>query len=266
MKKEFPVTLTIAGSDSGGGAGVQADLKTFSSLATFGTTVFTCLTAQNPDGVSGIYEISPDFVSAQLQSVSSYFPIKAAKTGMLYSKDIIKSVASFFYENPDIQLVLDPVMVATSGAKLLKDDAIQSLVEDLIPLSKLITPNLDEASLLLGEPINQYDQLVPMAKKLFEKFKVPVLLKGGHLPNATIAIDVLFDGKSTYEYSKAYLKEKHTHGTGCTYSAAITAMIAHGKNLSEAIGSAKEYLHLTIEDDILTGPIHHLNHFPEPIN
>jgi hydroxymethylpyrimidine/phosphomethylpyrimidine kinase len=264
MKKDFPITLTIAGSDSGGGAGVQADLKTFSSLATFGTTVFTCLTAQNPDGVTGIYEISPDFVSSQLQAVSSYFPIKSAKTGMLYSKDIIKSVASFFYENPDIQLVLDPVMVATSGAKLLKDDAIQSLIEDLIPLAKIITPNLDEASLLLGENIHQYDQLVPMAKKLFEKYNVPILLKGGHLPNATVATDVLFDGMSTFEYSKPYLKEKHTHGTGCTYSAAITAFLAHGKNLAEAVGSAKEYLHLSLEDDILTGPTQHLNHFPDP--
>lgn len=266
MKKEFPITLTIAGSDSGGGAGVQADLKTFSSLATFGTTVFTCLTAQNPDGVSGIYEISPEFVSSQLQAVSNYFPIKAAKTGMLYSKDIIKSVVSFFYENPDIQLVLDPVMVATSGAKLLRDDAIQSLTEDLIPLAKLITPNLDEASLLLGDKINQYDQLVPMAKKLFQKLNVPVLLKGGHLPNASEATDVLYDGKSIYEFSKPYLKEKHTHGTGCTYSAAITAFLAHGKSLAEAVGSAKEYLHLTLEDDIITGPNHHLNHFPDPTN
>lgn len=266
MKKEFPITLTIAGSDSGGGAGVQADLKTFSSLATFGTTVFTCLTAQNPDGVTGIYEISPDFVTSQLQAVATYFPIKAAKTGMLYSKDIIKSVSVFFYENPDIQLVLDPVMVATSGAKLLRDDAIQSLIDDLIPLAKIITPNLDEASLLLEEPINQYDQLVPMAKKLFQKYNVPVLLKGGHLPNAIEATDVLFDGKSIYEFSKPFLKEKNTHGTGCTYSAAITSFLAHGKNLAEAVGSAKEYLHLSLEDDIITGPIQHLNHFPEPTN
>lgn len=266
MKKEFPITLTIAGSDSGGGAGVQADLKTFSSLATFGTTVFTCLTAQNPDGVTGIYEISPDFVTSQLQAVATYFPIKAAKTGMLYSKDIIKSVSVFFYENPDIQLVLDPVMVATSGAKLLRDDAIQSLIEDLIPLAKIITPNLDEASLLLEEPINQYDQLVPMAKKLFQKYNVPVLLKGGHLPNAIEATDVLFDGKSIYEFSKPFLKEKNTHGTGCTYSAAITSFLAHGKNLAEAVGSAKEYLHQSLEDDIITGPTKHLNHFPETFN
>lgn len=195
MKKDFPITLTIAGSDSGGGAGVQADLKTFSSLASFGTTVFTCLTAQNPDGVSDIFEISPDFVSAQLKAVAGYFQVKAAKTGMLYSANIIEAVADFFSENPDIQLVVDPVMVATSGAKLLKDDAIQSLTKDLLPLAKLITPNLDEASLLLGENIHQYDQLVPMAEKLFQKYKVPVLLKGGHLPNATEATDVLFDGK-----------------------------------------------------------------------
>ncbi|MCG6143451.1 bifunctional hydroxymethylpyrimidine kinase/phosphomethylpyrimidine kinase [Leptospira bandrabouensis] len=266
MKKDFPITLTIAGSDSGGGAGVQADLKTFSSLATFGTTVFTCLTAQNPDGVSGISEISPDFVSAQLKAVAGYFPVKAAKTGMLYSANIIQTVSEFFYENPDIQLVVDPVMVATSGAKLLKDDAIQSLTKDLLPLAKLITPNLDEASLLLGESINQYHQLVPMAEKLFQKYKVPFLLKGGHLPNAKEATDVLFDGKSSYVFSKPFLKGKNTHGTGCTYSAAITSFLAHGKSLPEAVGSAKEYLHLTLEDEIKTGPIYHLNHFPEPIN
>lgn len=266
MKKDFPIILTIAGSDSGGGAGVQADLKTFSSLATFGTTVFTCLTAQNPDGVSGISEISPDFVSVQLKAVAGYFPVKAAKTGMLYSANIIQTVSEFFYENPDIQLVIDPVMVATSGAKLLKDDAIQSLTNDLLPLAKLITPNLDEASLLLGENINQYDQLVPMAEKLFQKYKVPFLLKGGHLPNAKEATDVLFDGKSSYVFSKPFLKGKNTHGTGCTYSAAITSFLAHGKSLPEAVGSAKEYLHLTLEDEIKTGPIYHLNHFPEPIN
>ncbi|MDF3821210.1 bifunctional hydroxymethylpyrimidine kinase/phosphomethylpyrimidine kinase [Leptospira sp. 96542] len=261
--KEFPITLTIAGSDSGGGAGVQADLKTFSSLHTFGTTVFTCLTAQNPDKVSAIYEISPAFVSSQLETVSSYFPIKAAKTGMLYSTEIIKTVASFFYDNPDIQLILDPVMVATSGAKLLKDEAINALISELIPLAKLITPNLDEASLLLGEKINHFDQLEPMAKSLFQKFNVPVLLKGGHLKNSEQAIDVLFDGSGSYIFSKEFIKDKNTHGTGCTYSAAITAFIAHGKNLAEAVGLAKEYIQQSLEDVIQTGPTNHLNHFPD---
>ncbi|MCZ8344629.1 MAG: bifunctional hydroxymethylpyrimidine kinase/phosphomethylpyrimidine kinase [Leptospira sp.] len=261
--KELPITLTIAGSDSGGGAGVQADLKTFTALHTFGTTVFTCLTAQNPDGVSDVHEVPIDFVNAQLNAVQTFFPIKAAKTGMLFSEGIIKTVAEFFYENPEIQLVVDPVMVATSGAKLLLDDAIKSLAEELIPLAKLITPNLDEASLLIGKQIHEEDQLVPMAKEIFEKFKIPVLLKGGHLANTSEAIDVLYDGDSHYTFVKPFLKDRNTHGSGCTFSSAITAFLARGKKLPEAIGLAKEYLHKSIDESIVTGPTMHINHLTD---
>lgn len=265
MKHEIPIVLTVAGSDSGGGAGVQADLKTFSALGTFGTTAFTCLTAQNPDGVSQIFEISPDFVAAQLKSVGDYFPIKAAKTGMLFSQQIITTVAEFFYENPHIHLVVDPVMVATSGAKLLLDDAITSLTSDLLPLANLITPNLDEASILLGETIHHFDQLESSAKKLYDKFQIPILLKGGHLPNATEAVDILYDGKSFYKYSKPFLKGKNTHGTGCTFSSAITAYLGQGKPLPEAVGLAKEYLTNAIEHSVTTGPTLHLNHFSDSV-
>lgn len=260
--KEYPITLTIAGSDSGGGAGVQADLKTFTALHTFGTTVFTCLTSQNPNGVTGVFEVPSDFVNQQLLAVQSYFPIRAAKTGMLFSAEIIKTVAEFFYENPEIQLVLDPVMVATSGAKLLQDNAIQILIEELIPLSKLITPNLDEASILIGKPIHEEDQLEPMAKSIYEKFKIPVLLKGGHLSNVDLATDVLYDGHSTYKYVKPFLKGKNTHGSGCTFSSAITSYLAHGKKLPEAIGLAKDYLYKSIMDSAITGPTMHINHLP----
>ena len=258
---ELPITLTIAGSDSGGGAGVQADLKTFSALKTFGTTVFTCLTAQNPNGVSAIHEIPTKFIEEQLDAVLNFFPIKACKTGMLFSESIINVVCDLLSKNKQIQIVVDPVMIATSGAKLLKDDAINTLISKLIPLATVITPNLDEASLLLGNRIAEYDELIPSAKKLYETFKVPILLKGGHLVNTEDATDILFDGKSIYEFKKPFLKNRNTHGTGCTYSAAIAAFLAKGKTLPEAVGKAKEYIHRTLEDSILTGPISHLNHF-----
>ena len=261
--KNFPITLSIAGSDSGGGAGVQADLKTFSSLGTFGTTAFTCLTAQNPDGVTAIHEIPTSFIKAQLDAVLGYFPVSACKTGMLFSEEIIDAVWEILKSKPDIKLVVDPVMIATSGAKLLKDDAITALREKLIPISSLITPNLDEAALLLGDTIAHHYELENSAKRLFDIFKVPVLLKGGHLPKATEAIDILFDGTSIYNFKKPFLKERNTHGTGCTFSSAITAYLAHGLSLPEAVGHAKEYIHNAIEDSIQTGPTTHLNHFPD---
>ncbi|TGN06876.1 bifunctional hydroxymethylpyrimidine kinase/phosphomethylpyrimidine kinase [Leptospira ilyithenensis] len=261
--KNFPITLSIAGSDSGGGAGVQADLKTFSSLGTFGTTAFTCLTAQNPDGVTAIHEIPTSFIKAQLDAVLSYFPVSACKTGMLFSEEIINIVREVLQTKPDIKLVVDPVMIATSGAKLLKNDAITALRENLIPIATIITPNLDEASLLLGQNITGQNELESSAKQLFDIFKVPILLKGGHLQNVTEAIDILFDGKSIYNFKKPFLKVKNTHGTGCTFSSAITSYLAHGLSLPEAVGHAKEYIHNAIEDSIQTGPTTHLNHFPE---
>ncbi|TGN19417.1 bifunctional hydroxymethylpyrimidine kinase/phosphomethylpyrimidine kinase [Leptospira idonii] len=261
--KELPITLTIAGSDSGGGAGVQADLKTFSSLATFGTTAFTCLTAQNPDGVSAIHEIPSSFIKEQLEAVLNYFTVAACKTGMLFSEEIILTVSEILKSKKEIKLVVDPVMIATSGAKLLKDEAVKALRETLIPLATVITPNLDEASFLLGEPISKYEDLESSAKKLFTIFKVPILLKGGHLTNTETASDLLFDGTSVYTYQKPYLKGKNTHGTGCTFSSAITAFLAHGLSLQEAVGHAKEYIQHALEESIQTGKTNHLNHFPE---
>ncbi|MCZ8155049.1 MAG: bifunctional hydroxymethylpyrimidine kinase/phosphomethylpyrimidine kinase [Leptospira sp.] len=263
--KNYPITLTIAGSDTGGGAGVQADLKTFSSLSTFGTTVFTCLTAQNPDGVSAIHEIPASFIKQQLSAVLDYFPVNAAKTGMLFSKSIIMTVGEILAKHKEIKVVVDPVMIATSGAKLLQDDAIESMKSTLIPLATLLTPNLDEASHLLGEHIASYDELEKAAKNLYDLFHVPILLKGGHLKNAIDAVDVLFDGKSIYEFKKKYLQNKNTHGTGCTYSSAITAYLARGMSLVEAVGHAKEYIHSALENSIQTGKVLHMNHFPDEI-
>jgi len=261
--KEFPITLTIAGSDSGGGAGVQADLKTLSSLSTFGTTVFTCLTAQNPDGVAAIHELPTSFIQHQLEAVLNYFPIKACKTGMLYSEPIINLVSDILSRHPEIQLVVDPVMIATSGAKLLQDDAIDAIRLKLIPIANLITPNLDEASLLLGRRIAEFDELENAAKDLYDLFHIPILLKGGHLKNVSIATDILYDGKSIFEYQKPYLKNVHTHGTGCTYSAAICAYLAKGLPLPKAVGHAKDYIQNSIENSIKTGNVTHLFHFSQ---
>ncbi len=262
--KNYPITLTIAGSDSGGGAGIQADLKTFSALSTFGTTVLTCLTAQNPDGVSAIHELPPDFIKQQLNAVLNFFPVHACKTGMLFSEKIISTVSELLFDQKQMKIVVDPVMIATSGAKLLQDDAILAMKTKLIPLASVLTPNLDEASFLLERKIADYDDLEEGAKDLFQRFRVPILLKGGHLPHATEAIDILFDGKSSYVYKKKFIKTANTHGTGCTYSSAIAAFLAKGLSLPEAVGSAKEFIQNAIEDSIQTGKISHLNHFPDP--
>ncbi|WP_108976332.1 bifunctional hydroxymethylpyrimidine kinase/phosphomethylpyrimidine kinase [Leptospira ryugenii] len=260
MTESLPIVLTIAGSDSGGGAGVQADLKTFSSLGAFGTTVFTCLTAQNPDGVSAIHTVSLDFIKQQLDAVFQYFPVLACKTGMLFSEEIISLVSEYMRSKP-VKLVVDPVMVATSGAKLLQDDAILALKEKCIPLASLITPNLDEAKLLLGKDIPSSSALESAAKELYEIYKVPILLKGGHLKDSKSAIDVLFDGKAIYSYQKPFLDLVNTHGTGCTYSSAITTFLAKGDSLPEAVGNAKEYLHRALETSVTTGKTKHLFHF-----
>ncbi|TGL59171.1 bifunctional hydroxymethylpyrimidine kinase/phosphomethylpyrimidine kinase [Leptospira ognonensis] len=260
--KRFPITLSIAGSDSGGGAGIQADLKTFTSLSTFGTTVMTCLTAQNPDGVAAIHEVPVTFIKSQMDAVLNYFPVSACKTGMLFSEGIISTVSDILSQNRKIRLVVDPVMIATSGAKLLQDDAIEAMKSKLIPLADIITPNLDEASHLLNRMIAEYDELGTAAKELYAMFKVPILLKGGHLKNAKEAIDILFDGQSMFEFKKPFIKNANTHGTGCTYSSAITSYLANGLSLQEAVGRAKDYIQNCIEDSIQTGKTTHLNHFP----
>ncbi|XDD50351.1 bifunctional hydroxymethylpyrimidine kinase/phosphomethylpyrimidine kinase [Leptospira sp. WS92.C1] len=261
-----PVTLTIAGSDSGGGAGIQADLKTFTALDTFGTSAITCLTSQNPSEVTGIFEVNADFLEKQIRAVLGYFPVKAIKTGMLFSTAIIEKTCSVLseYKNKgaNFSLVVDPVMVATSGAKLLQDSAIKALLEKLIPISDLITPNLDEAEILSGKRIDKSSEMPDLALQIFEKYRVPVLLKGGHLKNETIALDLLFDGKEFTKLEKPYITGFYPHGTGCTYSSAITSYLAHGNSLIKAAGLAKRYLHAAIEQAYSAGKDRTLNHTP----
>ncbi|MGJ4745660.1 bifunctional hydroxymethylpyrimidine kinase/phosphomethylpyrimidine kinase [Leptospira sp. SA-E8] len=263
-----PVVLTIAGSDSGGGAGIQADLKTFNSTGSFGTSVITCLTAQNPDGVTGILEVDPDFLEKQLVAVLSYFPVKAIKTGMLFSESLILRISKILKEykakGQNFELVLDPVMVATSGAKLLQDEAIQSLISELIPMASLVTPNLDEAKILGSGEISTIESMEPEAISLSKKLGVPVLLKGGHIKNSKEALDVLgIPNGETFKYAKPFVEDFNPHGTGCTYSSAIASYLALGFSLPESVTKAREFLHAAILQSFPAGKTKTLNHNPK---
>lgn len=247
------VALTVAGSDSGGGAGIQADLKTFRALDVFGTSAITCITAQNPGRVSAVQAVEPRIVAEQMDRVFEAFHIGGAKTGMLYDAAIIETVAGNFRRRRFKKLVVDPVMVATSGALLLKKDAITSLKRDLLPLAAVVTPNLAEAEVLWNHSILSLDDLRLAARALTEKFGVPVLCKGGHLPGMKRAVDVLFDGKRIHEFSAPVVRNVRPHGAGCTFSAAIAANLALGYSLVQSIGRAKTFVTKAIRDSIQLG-------------
>ena len=242
QRQRLPIALTIAGSDSGGGAGIQADLKTFAALGVHGTSAITCITAQNPRGVTGIQAIRADMVRKQLEAVFAELRPGAVKTGMLFSTEIIHVVADFFASGRRPPLVVDPVMVATSGAVLLKPSAIRALKEQLLPLATLITPNLDEAEILIGRKLRSLADLSSAAREIHERFGCAVLVKGGHLQNAKLAVDVFFDGKTLREFTARRVRGVSTHGTGCTYSAAIAAGLAQGEPLPTAVASAKSFI------------------------
>ncbi len=237
----MPVALTIAGSDSGGGAGIQADLKTFASLQVHGTCAITCVTAQNPKGVLGIQAIRPDLVEKQLEAVFAEFEVKAVKTGMFLSAEIIRVVAQFF-QNRTLPLVVDPVMIATSGASLLKRSAVRILQKELLPLATLVTPNVAEAEVLTGEKIVSVEDLRRAAKKICGAFGCAALVKGGHLQDMKSAVDIFYDGRSELLLSAPFVKGVSTHGTGCTYSAAIASYLALGADLPGAVEKAKPYI------------------------
>jgi hydroxymethylpyrimidine/phosphomethylpyrimidine kinase len=248
-----PVALTVAGSDSGGGAGIQADLKTFHALDVFGTTAITAITCQNPAGVSAVAPVNPRLVVEQMASVWEAFPVRAAKTGMLFQAGIIRAVAAEFRRRQLRRLVVDPVMVATSGAMLLRPTAVAALCRQLLPLATVVTPNLDEAMVLLGKKIRSVQQLPAAARRLGEQLGVPVLLKGGHLRDSDRAVDVLFDGRQLRPFSAPRVARAQTHGTGCTYSAAITGYLARGADLVEAVGLAKVFVTRAIREPVRVG-------------
>lgn len=264
---QTPIAMTIAGSDSGGGAGIQADLKTFSALGIYGCSAIASLTAQNTQGVQAVLPISPVFVQAQIQSVLSDIEVGAIKTGMLASADIIAAVAESLHNFAQIPLVLDPVMVATSGDRLLAEDAINTLIENLIPRATILTPNLLEAAALLNKPAAQnIADMQQQAELLLAMGAQAVLMKGGH-GQGDDATDVLLTADGFELFSAVRIATKNTHGTGCTLASAIAAGLAKKLSLRDAVAQAKDYLHNTlVHANELTigqgaGPVHHFYKF-----
>ena len=241
-RPKLPIALTIAGSDSGGGAGIQADLKTFAVLGVHGTSVITCLTAQNPGGVQGVQPATPAMVRQQLEAVFAELPPAACKTGMLYSAAIIRVVVEFCRERRRLPLIVDPVMVATSGARLLKASAIKAICDELLPHAALVTPNLDEAELLLGMKIRKEEDLHSAARCIVDRFGCAALVKGGHLRGTQKAVDIFNDGEIELRLTAPFVRGVSTHGTGCTYSAAIVAACAQGAPLPEAVQLGKHFI------------------------
>lgn len=260
-----PAALTIAGSDSGGGAGIQADLKTFSALRVYGASVITALTAQNTTGVSGVHDVAPDFVTAQLDAVYSDLTVKATKIGMLSDPDTIRAVAGGLNAHAPSNIVFDPVMVATSGDPLLKPEAVAVLKSVLIPMADLITPNLQEAAVLTGRDIAvSIEEMIAQAKTIQQAGAKAVLIKGGH-SGGTEVVDVLCFGDQVERFSAPRIRTDNTHGTGCTLSAAIAAELAKGQGLVPAIAASKSYLTDALRHaDLLHvgkghGPVHHFH-------
>ena len=250
------VALTIAGSDSGGGAGIQADLKTFQELGIFGTSALTAVTAQNTFGVSAIQPVDAAIIKAQIQAVMEDFDVKAIKTGMLFSAEIINAVGVAFQWS-GIPLVVDPVMIAKGGASLLKDEAVKALKEVLLPLSAIVTPNIPEAEVLAEMEIKTGEDIEKAAKRILDLGAGVVLIKGGHRREAPYAEDFFMaaDGER-FSVRSPWIDTKDTHGTGCTYSAALTALLAQGETMANAVVSAKCFIHAAIEDGLKIGGGH----------
>ncbi len=245
--------MTIAGSDSGGGAGIQADLKAFSFFHVFGTTAITAITAQNPKQVIAVQPLPSEIVSRQIEAIFAEIKIGAVKTGMLFSGDIIQAVADRLNEHPEVPLVVDPVMVATSGAKLLQDKAVGVLQNLLLPRAAVITPNLPEAQLLVGQELNTPRDMMAAAAALARKYAAIVIVKGGH-NRGNQSTDIVSDGCRFWELHTPTVAAAATHGTGCSLSAAVAACIAVGNDPYTAIRKAKAYLFGALKACIRIGP------------
>jgi len=254
-KMSLPVALTIAGSDNSAGAGAQADLKTMSALGVYGITAITCIVAEVPGKVSRIQPVEAAIVAEQIRLSWEAFPVAALKTGMLFSPEIIETVCdeiqTHMAENqPRPFLVVDPVMVASSGDALLSRNAVQTYCERLFPLADLITPNLDEASTLLGRKIGTLTEMRAVGAELVQRFGTALLLKGGHLRDRE-AVDLLFEKSGlVHEFSAPFVRDVETHGTGCAYSAAITAHLARGATLVESVSRAKEFVTTAVKNHL----------------
>lgn len=253
-----PVTLSIAGSDCSAGAGLQADLKTFQHFRTYGLTVVTCVVAETPATLRSVHAIPPAIVQDQLSLMLEAYPVAAIKTGMLFSKPHVVAVAEILGQHPDIPLVVDPVMVSSTGDSLLQEDAVDAYRDRLLPLASVMTPNLDEAAVLLGRPIPDEGEMEDAARELEKRHGTAVLLKGGHLDGPECA-DLLVESGSATWFRAPRIVTSASHGTGCTLSAAVTSRLAHGDPLPGAVARAKDYLGETLRHSLTLGDLHHLN-------
>jgi hydroxymethylpyrimidine/phosphomethylpyrimidine kinase len=247
----IPRVLIIAGSDSSGGAGLQADLKTISALGGFGMTAITALTAQNTTGVLGIIEVLPEFVALQIKACAIDIGFDAVKTGMLANTRIIETVAASVSEHRLLPLVVDPVMISKSGAPLLPPDAVAALKTNLLPLATVVTPNLHEAAALVGFEVGDLDRMKAAARAIHDLGSHNVVVKGGHL--AGVAADVLYDGREFTEFRIKRVETRNTHGTGCIFASAIAAHLAHKRTVKESVAMAKEFVTVAIHYGLSIG-------------
>jgi hydroxymethylpyrimidine/phosphomethylpyrimidine kinase len=258
--------LTIAGSDSGGGAGIQADLKSFAARGVYGMSALTAITAQNTVGVQGVFELPSEFVARQIDSVMEDIGADAWKTGMLSNAEIVRAVAERARHYGVERLVIDPVMVAKSGDPLLRAEAREALIGELVPLAYVITPNHHEAEVLTGLRVSNLEEMRRAAAAIHELGARYVVVKGGHLPASDAAIDVLYDGRDFERFEAVRVDTLNTHGTGCTFASAIAAELAKGQAVPEAVRAAKAYLTAAVQAGVDMGVGHGhgpLNHFPE---
>ena len=247
--------LSIAGSDSSGGAGIQADLKTFAALGVYGMAAITALTAQNTVAVTGVHEVPREFIAEQIDAVFADIVPDAVKTGMLGTAAAVRVVAEKAREHNFRNLVVDPVMVAKSGDRLLREDAVKAVREELVPLATVVAPNLPEAEALVGFTVASIEEMHKAARAILELGTRYVVVKGGHLPGETVT-DCLFDGDKFYDFSGPRIKTKNTHGTGCTFASAIASYLAQDFPIVDALGHARHYLTRALEEAYDTGRGH----------
>lgn len=256
--------LTIAGSDSSGGAGIQADLKTFSAHGTFGMSVITAVTAQSTRGVFGVQDIQPEIIEKQLEVLFDDIQVHGIKIGMVSNTETIGSIHRFLRKHPEIPLVLDPVMVSKSGYHLLEKDAQQALIKQLIPLATVVTPNIPEAEVILGKTITTPEEMKIAGKAIHQMGAQYVLMKGGHLMGGD-STDLLYDGEHWHEHPHHRITTKNTHGTGCTLSASLAANLGKGISMLEAVRMSKAYISKAIEESFSIGhgpgPVHHFHEY-----
>lgn len=248
--------LTIAGSDSGGGAGIQADLKTFQELKVFGMSALTAVTAQNTLGVQGVYPMESEAVAKQIQSVGEDIGVDALKTGMLFNAEIIEAVSEKIKQFRWDKVVVDPVMIAKGGASLLQQEAVSAMKEHLLPVCLVVTPNIPEAEVLTGMSIRSMDDKKEAARRIHEMGAKYVIIKGGHDESTDESVDLLFESTGFQLFSSPRMNTRNTHGTGCTFSAAIAAQLAKGASVYEAVSVAKEFIQAAIGEPLSIGKGH----------